>query len=538
MAKTLFKSSEDSNFILNMTEEQYSKLASVGLVAACFTTSISAVIPEVFDDNTYSVCATGLAVSGVICLVLALIAIIKKYVRGRAVLPAIAFAGMLAWGGVSLFSSYDRHIGFYGFPQRGEGILALMFYFGVFVTAASVKRKKAVNALLIGIIGAGLLNSVWAVIQIFTGKLMFYSYTDISVVVMAVAPAGLAQSPIFLAMLLTLSLTAALVMATTGESERSRALAMLCGCLFAFVMVFTRTVAGIAGVIIGLAAGAAALFIAKKPKERLTMLLMVLVAAGIGIGIAGTAKSGTRKGYRLCDGYILWSDDSYQRVSASGNYRPTEVDIEDSFDVYSFLNKETIDIIKRYPLEGTGPEQLVYPQIYTYGELRPDAEITELASLNAGTFDKTYNEYLYTAATRGIPSMILLMIILAAALRSGYVKLKENADTENTAAFMLTLSGVIVFLIGCSNITFSPVLWACAGIACAELPVKERSKPAKKKSDMPEKPAKNEAPGKSGEGENAVGSERTQEPENPVKHGSLKEQKAKRASVQKEKSKK
>ncbi|MBR4627812.1 MAG: O-antigen ligase family protein [Ruminococcus sp.] len=501
MAKTLLGSSDKSNFILNMTEEQYAKYASFGLIAACFTTSLSAILPEVSEGNTYSVCATGLAVSGVICLVLALIAIIKKYVRGSIIVPAAAFAAMLGWGGLSLARSYDIDVGFYGFPQRGEGLLALMFYFGIFVTAASLRRKRAVSCLLAGIVGAGLLNALWALIQIFTGKLMFYAYTDISVNVIARAPSGLSQSPLFLAMVLTLALSAALIVSTTGETEKYRAIATLCAMLFAFVMVFTRTFIGIAGVILSVIIAIAAVFIAKKPKERIMTAVAVIVAAGIGIMVAGTFKSGNRKGYHLYDGYILWSDDAWQRVSACGNYssatdegKHLDLDIEDTYDVYTYLNKETIDIIKRYPLDGTGPEQLVYPQIYTYGHLKSNAPITDIAPKNPGTFDKVYNEYLYTAATRGIPSLLFMAAVLISALAIGVKKLRKSADLANAAPFLLTVCGMLVFLIGCSNITFSPIFWACVGAACAQLPasdpkVKAKAMKADRSAKKPEAPA-------------------------------------------------
>ena len=78
MSKQLFNSTEKSNFILNMTEEKYSQLASFGLASACFTTAIFASIPEFVDKLSYSIVSGGLAISGVICMVLALIAIVRN----------------------------------------------------------------------------------------------------------------------------------------------------------------------------------------------------------------------------------------------------------------------------------------------------------------------------------------------------------------------------------------------------------------------------------------------------------------------------
>ena len=112
MAKEIFHTSEKSNFILNLTEEKYAKLASYGLLAALFTTSLATAIPVITSESLFELTSAGLAVSGVICMILALIALIKKYVSGKLVFPVCAFAAMLLWGVVSLINSYDVGISF------------------------------------------------------------------------------------------------------------------------------------------------------------------------------------------------------------------------------------------------------------------------------------------------------------------------------------------------------------------------------------------------------------------------------------------
>ena len=80
MAKQLFKTTEKSNFILNMTEETYSGLASKALVLMCLIVSLFTIPSEFSDEIGYSLVSGGLAVAGVICMILALIAVMKKYV--------------------------------------------------------------------------------------------------------------------------------------------------------------------------------------------------------------------------------------------------------------------------------------------------------------------------------------------------------------------------------------------------------------------------------------------------------------------------
>lgn len=468
MAKTLFKSSEKSNFILNMTEDQYAKLATAGLLTAFFAVPIANIIPEIQKTVTYTASAVGLAVSGVFCMILAMIALIKKYVRGSLILPAVLFAGILGWGTVSLYNGYDTTVGFYGFPQRGEGLLAIIFYFCFFITAASIRRRKAVNTLLIALSGLGALNSIVALIQIVTKKFIYYSYSDIAVSVQAVAPDGMSQSPIFLAMVLCLSLAASLSLSASHESKAIRIAASISAALCGFVMIFTRTLAGWCGLALGIIAGVTAVFIAKKPKIRLLSVLAVIASAGISFALCATVCSGNTNDYRLYDGYILWEDDAFQRVCASGLYNPKSVDIEDTYDVYTYMNDKTIRIIKNNKLYGTGPEQLVYPQLYTYGYRSKNASISDIASVNSGTFDKVYNEYLYTAATRGVPSLILLAGLLLLAVNIAFRKLRKDASTENSALFLILICGILIFFITCSNITYAPVFWTAAGLACAQ----------------------------------------------------------------------
>lgn len=461
MSKQLFNTTEKSNFILNMTEEKYSQLASYGLSLACFTTAVFAVIPEFVDKLSYSIVSGGLAVSGVICMILALIAVMKKYIDIKKLFPVCSFGAMILWGIVSLINSYSVSTSFYGFSGRGEGLLAIIFYFCFFITAMSVKREKAVKSIINSVIASGLLHSLVALIQVFTGKLSHYRF--ISLDIKANAASGLAQSPIFLAMVLSLSLTASLIMSVT--TDKKRIFYIVSSCIFSFVMMFTYSLVGITGIIISIILSATAVFISKPPKIRLVSLLSSVIPAVVSVIIVNAGLIGEISSYKLYDGYSLWWADSYMRLSSSGDYDSEKVDISDTAEVYGYLNSTSLDIIKKYALTGTGPDQLVYPQLYTNGGL--DMETTDMSTiifLNRGTFDRVYNEYLYTAATRGIPSLIALVLILGSVLVNGFRKVKKSRSDIDICTFMMFICGILIFFIGCSNITFSPIFWTVSGL--------------------------------------------------------------------------
>lgn len=492
MAKTIFNTSEKSNFILNMTEEQYSKLASRGLIAAMLLVPLFTIIPEVTDKASYAFSAGGLAVGGVICMILALIGMMKKYIGKGAVIPVIAMGALVLWGVISLINGYDLNISMYGYHNRGEGLLAILFYFGFFTTAAAVKRETAVKTLINGIVAVGILNSAVSLIQIFiTNK----HYQFVSVDDEAMAASGLSMSPIFLAMVLTLALAAALIGFVTSESKKRRILFICAAALFSFVIMFTYTIVGICGLVFSAAAAIAAVFALKAPKSRLVSVLAAAVPAALAVVLVYAGAIGNITSYRTYDGRIAWWADAYMRASASGNFNSDIINIDDPVDVYTYMNEKTVDIIQKNPLTGTGPEQLAFPQVRKVNDL---TEIEDIMTANDGIFDKDYNEYLYTAATRGVPSLIALVLALVPALLIGYKSMRKRKSAEAFTAFVLTLGGVLMFFISCSSIAYAPIFWAAAGTACAavekpkkkEAPEKSANKSVKAEKEAAEKPAK------------------------------------------------
>ena len=126
-------------------------------------------------------------------------------------------------------------------------------------------------------------------------------------------------------------------------------------------------------------------------------------------------------------------------------------------------------MIKENALVGTGPENLIFPQvneqiIMSDGSMRIAGES---GTSNEGTFDKVYNEFLYVAATRGIPSLIAFVVLLVSVLAKGIGKLRKNkCGIIEIFSVAAVIGGIGVMLAGVSNITFAPIFWICAGL-CA-----------------------------------------------------------------------
>lgn len=468
MAKQLFNSSEKSNFILNMTEDSYSRLASAGIITACFSTSAATIIPLVMGNKAYSIPAVGTALAGALCMIIAIIGLIKKYISKKLLVPVCALGVMLVWGFISAFASDDPAVGIYGFSGRGEGMLTLTFYGCFFIAAACVKREKALKMLIFGIIGNGLLNCAFGLVQVFTGKVS--EFAIIGSDLHANAASGLSQSPMFLAMVLGISIAAALMGFADFTGKSAKILCIVSAAVFSFVNVFTYSLLGICGTALAVIAAVAFIFAAKKPKKLLTSLAAVIVPFAAGILLVNAGTVGNISQYRLYDGRILWFADSYMRINSSGSYDNKLIDIDDTQDVYYTLNRKTTDIISSHGLLGTGPDQLVYPQIYTTGEgAYANPTVEDIAILNKGTFDRVYNEYLYTAATRGIPSAIAFVLILLSVVLISFGSVRKRKNALQLAMLLMTVMSGLLFFIGCGSTAFSPFFWIIAGLAIAEV---------------------------------------------------------------------
>ncbi len=470
MAKQLFNSSEKSNFILNMTEEKYSKLASWGLIATIILSSISTAIPVISRIKIYNISSAGLTVGGIICMVLALIGAMKKYVSKRIAIPAAAMGFSLVWGVISMINSYDVLVSLNGYPGRGEGLLALMFYGCIFLTAACINTEKARINLIWGILANGLINAIVGVVQVFTGKISDYAWVSLKIKVNAAS--GFAQSPIFLAMILSISITAAICGLVLFEGKKSKILCICSICLFSFVNMFTYSLVGICGTAFAAVAGIIIILALKAPKKNLLSILGIIVPAVAAVVIVNCGVVGNIDSYRLYDGRILWFADSYMRLNSSGDFDSDLVDIDNTADVYYYMSRKTGDLISKYGFVGTGPDQLLYPQIHNFGiSNAEEAFVEDIAILNKGAFDRMYNEYLNTAATRGIPSAIAFGLAIIGALAIGFKNWKKYKNKLTFGLTIMTATGGLLFIICCSSTAFAPIFWAIAGACTVSKPI-------------------------------------------------------------------
>ena len=347
----------------------------------------------------------------------------------------------------------------------------------VTATALTIKGKKSVSLVMDAVAAVGTINALWGIMQIFGAVPTNYGSVVATVPWDSTdkinAASGLSQSPLFLAMVLGISLVTVLSGAVLCEKKARRVIYAVSGCIMSFVLIFTYSVAGWIAFGIAVVTSLILVFTKKVPKKRLISIACAVLSSALAIQLICFGVGNIYDKYKLHDGPIMWWD-SWYRIEASGDYNLPEVKdsytaLDDVSYVYKYTFGKTIDIIKENALVGTGPENLIFPQvneqiIMSDGSMRIAGES---GTSNEGTFDKVYNEFLYVAATRGIPSLIAFVVLLVSVLAKGIGKLRKNkCGIIEIFSVAAVIGGIGVMLAGVSNITFAPVFWICAGL-CA-----------------------------------------------------------------------
>ncbi|MBQ7004526.1 MAG: O-antigen ligase family protein [Oscillospiraceae bacterium] len=480
MAKLIFNSTEKSNFILNMKTHEYQKfLLRILLGLAVLTPLFS--LPLEFA-KLYSVPGMAIAIIGVLAMVFVLIGFMKKVTPKTLFLPAGLLGGMAVWSLISAWNSYFYNVSVFGADGRSEGVLSVIFYGCLFLLGAQLGKASNQQKLLNGLLWMGLAECAWGLLQALPiGMLSYYKDLEPLLVFRTFLPSGLTGSPIFLAILLNLLTLPAMLGAAFAEEKKQRIFYTICTGVFVLFSVKTQC-------LIGLAAPAAALLglliygIVKHGGKRLAVSAVTAVlafAVGLGWVYVSPSMNGTldrlngtetvhENGIVLYDAGIMWKDSSY-RLEVSGYYVPDAAecrngtfDAADLGETYGFLWRNTASVMGKYPIVGTGPDNLVYPQMYQSHKI----------SANANTFDRCYNYYLHLGATMGVPVLLMFAVLMGWVLVRG-AKGCKGGTWLTAGIFGAVVLYLLMMVIGTSAVTVAPFFWMLAGCAAGGAGEKE-----------------------------------------------------------------
>ncbi len=467
-AKTIFGTTEKSNFILNMTPESYYSFNLKILLGFLILMPLFCIPLEFF--RVYSVPGMALAIMGVFAIVFVFIGFMKSETPKKLFLPAGLLAAMLAWGLVSFYNSYDYLVSIFGADGRSEGWLSLLFYGSFFLLGAQLGTDDNRLKLLHGMFWMGLAECFWSLLQMLPiGFPSYYENLEPLLLFNTFLPSGLTGNPVFLGFLLSVLLLPAILEAAFTENKKQRAFDILCAVCFSLTAVRTQCLTGIIGITLAFLISLIYLLIKKSGGKTAVIAVIPAILLGMvwnyfspSINSMNYTTEGKTisDGIAFYDGSVLWKDSSY-RLEVSGYYVPNgasnpngNFDITSLTETYHYLWKSTLNIIKKYPLAGSGPDNLVYPQLF---------QSLAIAS-NPNVFDRCGNYYLQTAGTLGIPMLLLFLALIILVLVRGGTASRKNKNWLHTSIFLTVILALILLFFCTGSITVTPVFWMLAGI--------------------------------------------------------------------------
>lgn len=475
MPKTIFGTTEKSNFILNMKSATLNKWINGVLIFAILFPLIGAIILTGTDVKTF-LSGAFLYATGFTCVLFFLIVALKKEVQIKNVsyitIIIMAFLGLvtyyLAFSRIS-GSGFEVTTPLLGNLGRQEGYVALLSYFGIFLLATTVTTRKSVYTLFNVLIATGFVQSVVAILQHIPNGVFPSDYRNLNSIQYENVnlSSGFTDNPIFFGSLMTI-LTGIAIVATVYEKSNKKAIVYsIASLLFFLTSLFTSSIVPFIGIgtalillivvqIINAKKGKQLSFDNKLFKNPTTRLIGLIAGFGIvflvvaltqGINICDVV--GVRKMSVMRDKAIAFQD-SFYRLFISGSMVPVNPQ-----NLYSLVWSNSIDLIKQFPLFGTGQDCMA---IANY-----------MNGLTNDFLDKSYNEYLYVAVTRGIPALLAYLTFVVFTIKNLIKNIRKFTDDNyswfRVALFVAITAYLVQAFFSVSTITVAPFFWLLAGLS-------------------------------------------------------------------------
>lgn len=455
--RTIFGTTEKSNFILNMPAKKLHKfvisLAIISLILITFGGMLGLIGGSVkyYPSIMINIC-------GFVSILMYIICILKKDVTIKKNIPLYLAIAIIIMAAISAILAYDTSISVFGNQGRYEGLLAIISYMGIFLLGTCIAYKKDVYNLFAVMIVIAIVQCLVSLGQ--SSGVIFTNFADLDSVAIQniLLPEAFCGSPIFLGTLLSLVNGIALSAACYSTNKKVRIIsygaavlicvtAFLCESLVPFIGIGLSFILVLTFVIIK---EIKAKKLESNSETKLSINIKKMIAYAIVLAVTAVIF-GICGEIGINDRGIAWQDSFYKNfISGQLTYKQKEF--------YPHTWKNTVDIITAHPLEGTGPDCLIYGQV-------TDGNIPG----STNTFDKPYNDYLYTAATRGIPSLLLLLALLVLSIRSMIKSIRsffeDTTKWYNPALFVTLITYIVIMFFSASSILVAPFFWLLLGLS-------------------------------------------------------------------------
>ena len=435
--KHLFGTTEKSDFILNMNQQQTFKLCGLySIIAIAVLAAINipfTILKHTFDyvdednithyaDDLIAHYASILVVgAGLIGFWFFLVGRMKKEIvikdNKLLLIPAFIIA-VSAW---SMFASGNISTCFFGYLDRSEGLLTILAYWGFFAAGMAVTGDKWRQRFTDFLAALGLLNAVVGILQSIPAlydvmpnkfKDLFVRFgatpgageiaTSEGIYEKGYAASGLLITPFALAAVMTLVIAITLTGFALVKSGKKKAFYGVTAISCTAAAVLTKTLVGAVG------AGAAVV----------AALVIVCVAAAAAVGCAAVLY--TTGAAQLKDEQVMYTETNH-RLSV-GNPRE-----EKSQWIYEYMWSDGAYVIQQHPVVGVGPDNW--------------SEMFELKL----TADRVYNQYLDVGMQRGVICLGLYgLFLIVTVVKLGKAVKKHFKDEENVSWVAAGLMAAVI----------------------------------------------------------------------------------------------
>jgi len=462
MPKTIFGTTEKSNFILNMNYKTVRRWVMLILCACIIVPLIGGMVILAVDKASFFL-GSFLYISGFSCILFYIVLLLRKDIEFRKYPVAWLIIGLA----VLTFASYYRvalsggtqeyiNTALLGEMGRYEGLLSLFAYFGIFLLATAVMKYSSVKIIFDVLIGAGIIQALVAVMQHIPWGFPsdFRELPALLLLKEVHLSSGLSDSPIFYGSFLTIVTAVAVAGAIYDKNVIRARIYGASAVLFFLTSLFTSSVVPLIGIgtalaatfVIELTAGKkVTTFDAGWLKTSGKRLAAILVAFAAVFGIVFAAQ-----GIYLRDKAIAYTDGLHRLFITPGSPSP----INDA-SLWEIGAERSLIMIKDHPILGIGPDMF--------------AKYQNTDELNDDSIDKSYNEYLYVAATRGIPSLLIYIALVGATLFRLVKDLKQFSDDREKWFRPALLTAILAYSVqaffSASAVTVAPFFWLLMGIS-------------------------------------------------------------------------
>lgn len=445
MPKTIFNTTEKSNFILNMKDKTVDKLSLAVLSGICILITLSQ-IPAEFGYGLTDMPFLAIGICGVFSIVTGIILFLRKR-ASKEQIPVFCIAGFLfLWSLISYYDSYDMHTALWGQDGRYDGLVTTITYIFIFFTASMINEKE-IEKLFDLILCVGVFQCLWSFYQLMPFGTSYYKNLEVIAVKNVNLTSGLTGSPLFFAMLMTIMLSISLYGSVFSENKKRRIFYTIAIVPFVFSILQTHTLSGITGIII---VSAINLIISIKKHKIKKSTLVICLVMWIFVGISLFNQ------YKFYDGGIIWQD-SFFRLGVTGyfSFNAADFDINNLKELYSYLWNEALSAIKQFPLTGTGIDCFAFTQYKT----------TSILQYELNSIDRPYNDYLFLAATRGIPYLIGYIAMIVYCIAKGIKNARHNKSWYFLAIPSIMAAFALMSLFNNSSVSYMPFIWIIMGLS-------------------------------------------------------------------------